>query len=335
MSKDISLLGIGSSIVDIIAYCDEGFLERHNLDKGSMTLIDLETSNNLLESLEDETFGKLETIRCSGGSVANTIANYAKLGSSSAFITKVKHDDFGKFFVHDLQSSGAMPVVSYSENAQSTNICKVFVTKDEKGSVERTMATFLDFSISIEPQDISLDILKRSNNILIEGYCFDNPITSKTIEALYYKKEELGFKLSISLSDSLCVERNKKKFDEALDKADIIFGNELEYTAMFGNFDIEQIAKEIKNKYPEKIFCITLSERGCIIVADSLVTHITAAKVDKVVDVTGAGDMFCAGFLYGYGKGYDNKKSAEIANILAARVISYVGGRPQDLSYKI
>lgn len=325
MEAKFDVLGVGNAIVDILAYTDDDFINQYQLNKGTMTLIDEKRAETLYRAMGAAT-------ECSGGSVANTITGLASLGANTAFIGKVKNDPFGTIFYRDMKGQNVHFTTPPATSGKPTAQCLVFVTRNEnEGRVktaERTMATFLGATTQWEPGDMDMDLVAQSKVMYVEGYLWDNPEAKKAVLEAIKVAHENKRKVAFSLSDPLCVIRHREEFLELLNgKVDILFANEKEVRALFGLTDIRKILFKLGEMC--EAAAVTRSEKGSFIVTRNGEIHsIDPVLVDEVYDVTGAGDLYAAGVLYGYTHGLDWNKAGKLGSQCAAEVIKYLGARP-------
>ncbi len=324
-NKKYDLLGIGNAIVDILAYKDNAFLAKNNLPEGSMALIDEAKSDELYKAMGAAT-------ECSGGSAANTLAGFAMLGGSAAFIGKTKNDQFGKIFRKSLNKVGVSFDTPASNDGEPTARCLVFVTEKDAQfgnppKVERTMATFLGAAGKIFEDDINEEVANNSSIVFFEGYLWDNDNARAAIRKAIDIVHSNGGKVAFTLSDTLCVGRHKDDFLKLVENdVDILFANEHEIEALCGSNDIRTVCNYANGKC--ETICVTRSEKGSYVISNGKIYTIEAEKVDNVYDVTGAGDLYAAGFLYGYVNELGLQKSGELGSKCAAEVIKYIGARP-------
>lgn len=322
-NKIIDVTGIGNAIVDVLASVEESFLEDFGLIKGSMTLIDEISAEKLYSRIENKE-------EVSGGSAANTIAGLACLGNRVAFIGKVRDDILGSTFDRSLSLYGVQCQTGKYFDDLPTARCIILVTPD----AQRTMCTSLGIAGNLEEKDINKNIIENSRILYIEGYLWDRKVAKKAILKSIRIAKETECKISLSLSDSFCVERHRKDFLELIDKGiDIIFANESEIISIFETHDLKNAlskCKEYKN-----IFVITCAEKGSVIVNKEEIIKVEATRPEKLVDTTGAGDMYAAGFLHGYLTGRDLETCGKMGSILASKVISCYGARLQRESADI
>ncbi len=315
------VVGVGNAIVDILAYTDTEFLHKENLPLGAMTLVDRERSKSLYANMSTAT-------ECSGGSAANTLAGLASLGAKVAFIGKVANDGFGKIFRHDMENIG----VDFDTEAETRNLhtasCLVFVTPGGQGqSPERTMATYLGACKHITKYDIDPEVIRASKVTYLEGYLWDEPEAKEAIRRAIELAKEAKRKVSFTLSDVFCVDRHRAEFMElAKNGVDILFSNEREMASLLQSDDLEANIKKVQGMC--EIVVITRSAKGCVVITKDEILRAQAEPVNEVFDVTGAGDLFASGFLYGYVNDLSLAHCAKLASLCAGEVIQYLGGRP-------
>jgi len=323
--KEYGLVGIGNAIVDILAYRDEKFLEENNLKKGTMSLIDEKEADRLYDLMGAST-------ECSGGSAANTLAGFSMLGGKSSFIGRVRDDQLGEIFRLSLGKAGTEFNTPAATNGPATARCMVVVTEEESSvgaatKVERTMATYLGAAASIKEEDIDEELIRNAEVLFFEGYLWDDENARKSINKAIAIAEESGCKIAFTLSDPLCVQRHKDDFlDMVENHIDILFANEHEIEELTGEGDIRKVLFAMKDKCETVV--ITRSEKGSYVLTEGDIYTIDAVLTDNVFDVTGAGDLFASGFLYGYVNGFGPDKSAQLGAMCATEVIQYLGGRP-------
>ncbi|MBK1666264.1 adenosine kinase [Rhodospirillum rubrum] len=312
--------GIGNAIVDVLSHADDAFLATNGVPKGSMTLIDEARAEVLYASMGPG-------IEASGGSAANTMAGLASLGARTAFIGKVRDDALGAIFRHDITSIGvSFPTAPLTEGP-STARCLILVTPD----AERTMNTYLGACTQLAPDDIDAEVIADSAITYIEGYLWDQPAAKTAILQAAAQARKAGRKVALSLSDSFCVDRHRDTFLELVDNhVDILLANEHEVMALFGSADLDQATAALRGRCALAV--VTRSAKGCRIVSAESVIDVPAETVDHLVDTTGAGDQFAAGFLFGLCRGYEPKLCARIGAIAAAEVVSHFGARPEAAS---
>jgi len=309
--------GIGNAIVDVLARVTDATLKGLSLAKGSMTLIDAKAADTLYRQMGP-------AIECSGGSAANTIAGIASLGGSAAFIGKVKRDALGEVFRHDIVSLGVHFPTAPAHDGAATARCLVFVTPD----AQRTLQTYLGASVELGPEDIDADVIARAALTYLEGYLYDPPRAQAAFRKASAIAHAKGRKVALSLSDPFCVGRHRSAFRALVEgEVDVLFANEHEIMALYESANFDQAVQAVRGQC--EIACLTRSERGSIVLSKDELHVIDAAPVAKVIDTTGAGDLYAAGFLYGHARGLGLGASARLASLCAAEVISHIGARPE------
>jgi sugar/nucleoside kinase (ribokinase family) len=317
-SAAFDVLGIGNAIVDVISHADEAFLGQHDLVKGSMMLIDERRAETLYAAMGPG-------IEMSGGSCGNTMAGVASFGGKGAYIGKVRDDQLGAVFSHDLRSTGVSFETPSANAGPATARCLILVTPD----AQRTMNTYLGACMGLGPADIDPARVGSAQVTYVEGYLWDEPAAKQAVLKAFDAAHAAGRLVSITLSDSFCVDRYRDEFrDLVRNKVDILFGNESEIKSLYqvGTFDeaVEATRKEAR------IAALTRSEKGSIVVKGGETYAVPAAPVAKVVDTTGAGDLYAAGFLFGYTHGKSLAECARLGGLAAAEIISHVGARPEQ-----
>ena len=315
--KTFDVVGIGNAIVDIIARCDEGFLSKHGLAKGSMRLIDADEANRLYSAMGP-------AVERSGGSVANAIAGLASFGARCGFIGRVAADQFGGIFRHDIRSLGVHYDTLPASDGAPTARCLILVTPDG----ERTMNTFLGASVDFRPEDLDLDLIGNAKVVYLEGYLFDRDAAKAAFREAARATKEAGAKVALTLSDAFCVDRHRDDFRALVRHgADIVFANEKEITSLYQVNSFEEAADAAMNDCEMAV--LTRSEAGSIIVAGGETIEIEAENVPQVVDMTGAGDLYSAGFLFGLTHGASLRECGRLGSLAAAEAISHIGARPE------
>jgi sugar/nucleoside kinase (ribokinase family) len=311
------VVGIGNALVDVVAHVGEDFLVEQELVKGSMTLVESGTA--------DFIYGKMPTgIEISGGSCANTMAGIASLGGKGAFIGKVSDDYFGKIFAHDLQSIGVDFANEPVADGPATGRCLVLVT----GDARRTMCTDLGAAATLSAEDLKGGVIQSGRVTYLEGYLFDREEAQRAFARAADFAHDSGHKVAITLSDSFCVERHRDAFLELIKThINILFANEEEILSLYQVEHFDDAIQKLRGQ--TEIICLTRSEKGAIIIRGDEVHVIDAEPVKAVVDTTGAGDSFAAGFLYGYTQDCDLGLCGRIASIAAGEIISHNGARPE------
>ena len=311
------VVGIGNAIVDILSHADEQFLVSHGLKKGAMTLIDSERASALYRAMGP-------AVESSGGSGANTIAGVASLGGRGAFIGKVSNDQFGGVFRHDIRASGVTFETPASAEGPPTARCLIFVTDD----AQRTMQTYLGACLELGPEDVDPEMIGHAKVTYLEGYLWDPPRAKEAFLKAAEIARKAGHKVALTLSDPLCVDRHRAEFQELVERhVDILFANEHEICALWQTERFDEALQATRGKC--EVAALTRSARGSVIVAGDDMHVVDAATVAHVIDTTGAGDLYAAGFLYGYTNGKTLYDCGRIAAIAAGEVISHFGARPQ------
>ena len=310
------VVGIGNALVDVIAHAAEDFLPEHELVKGSMTLIETERAVELYSVMTG-------AVEMSGGSAANTVVGVASFGGSAAYIGKVDDDDLGQVFGHDMRAVGVGFVGGGNAQDIPTGRCMIVVTPD----AERTMNTYLGVSSTLSVADLDESVIADGQVLYMEGYLFDRDDAKAAFRRAADVAHEHGRTVSLTLSDSFCVDRHREDFRSLVDnRVDLLFGNEDELLSLYESDSFDDAVKALRAEC--SLAAITRGSAGCVIVtADELVT-VAAVPVDKVVDTTGAGDLFAAGFMYGFTNGADLAECGRLGSVAAAEVISHVGPRP-------
>ena len=314
----IDVVGIGNAIVDVIAHADEAFLEKEALVKGTMALIDAERAEALYRIMGP-------AIEASGGSTANTMAGIASLGGSGAFIGKVRDDLLGQVFRHDLTAQGVRFDTPAATEGPATARCLILVTPDG----QRTMNTFLGACAELGPGDIDPEIVGMAQVTYLEGYLFDPPLAQKAFRSAAAIAHGAGKKVALSLSDPFCVDRHRSAFrDLVAGHVDILFANEAEICSLYETDDFAAAAAAVRGHVA--IAALTRSADGSVVLANGEEHRIKAAPVARVVDSTGAGDLYAAGFLYGLTRGLPLPICGAIGSLCAAEIIAHVGARPEQ-----
>ena len=315
--KALNVVCIGNAIVDVISRTDEAFLEAHGMVKGSMQLIDDTVVHSLYADMP-------AGIEASGGSAANTAAGLASFGGSVAFIGKVADDQLGEVFTHDIRAIGVQYNPPALSNEQATARCLILVTDD----AQRTLNTFLGISSLIGPDDVDEALVGSADIVYCEGYLWDLPAAKAAMVKGMKAAKAAGGRVAFSLSDSFCVDRHRAEFlDLVAEHVDILFGNEDEIRSLYEVETFAEAADLVRGKV--EIACLTRGASGSSIITGDGQIDIEAAPVAHVVDTTGAGDLYAAGFLYGHTNGHDLERSARLASLAAAEVISHLGARPE------
>ena len=314
-NKKYDVVGIGNAIIDLIAEVDDSFLEKNNITKGGMSLVDYDLANKIGEEVKI-----VKTI--SGGSVANSVVCIAQQGLKTAFIGKVNEDELGYEFKNGLQKEKVDFKFIPSLAKNYTARCIILVTPD----AERTMNTYLGISQELSEDDVDMEVIASSSILYLEGYLWDLADAKNAIKQSIIKAKESSTMVAFSVSDAFCVDRFRDEFIDLVKKsADIIFANESEVISLFQSKSLEEAVQECQNI--NKIFAITLGSKGAMIVKENEIIEISPEQIDNLVDTTGAGDLFAAGFLSKYIRSKDLKLSGKEGVSLASQIIQKFGAR--------
>ncbi len=312
------VLGIGNAIVDVIARADDDFLVAQKMQKGGMSLIDEARAQAIYDAMGPAT-------EISGGSAANTIAGVASYGARAAFVGKVKDDELGRAFAHDIRAAKIAFETPPASDGPSTARCYIMVTPDG----ERTMNTYLGAAQDLHPNDIDPDMIASAAITYLEGYLWDPPHAKEAFLKAAKAAHDANRMVALTLSDSFCVDRYRGEFLKLVrDKTvDLIFANEAELKSLYETADFDTAIAALRQD--AKLAVVTRSEKGCVVVGADAVKAVPAMSVDKVVDTTGAGDLFAAGFLVGLARGSDHVAAGKLGALAAAEVIQHLGARPE------
>jgi sugar/nucleoside kinase (ribokinase family) len=312
------VIGIGNAIVDVLSQSDEEFLQRQKMPKGSMSLINEPRAEAIYNAMGP-------VIECSGGSAANTIVGVAMLGGSAAFIGKVKDDELGHTFARDIRASGVAYTTPMAETGASTARCYILVTPDG----QRTMNTYLGAAQDLSSDDISVDEIRSAKVLYLEGYLWDPKQAKEAFVKAAGIAHEHGRTVALTLSDAFCVDRYRKEFLQLIRNktVDLLFANEAELKSLYETSDFDGAVSALRNDV--SIAVVTRSEKGAMVVTREATETVPSYPVHRVVDTTGAGDLFAAGFLYGFAKNMPHVNSLRLGALCAAEVISHMGARPE------
>ncbi len=312
----LDVVGIGNAIVDIIAHADDAFLAQHQMQKGGMTLIDEARAEALYAEMGP-------AVQLSGGSAGNTIAGLASLGAHTGYIGKVKEDVLGRIFRHDITAAGVRFQTRAAADGPATARCLIFVTPD----AQRTMNTYLGACVNLTPDDVDEELIRAAKITYLEGYLYDPPQAKAAFHRAAEIAHDAGRKVALSLSDSFCVERYRGEFrDLARLHVDYLFANESEIAALYET-DFESALSRIVDEVD--VSAVTCGAAGSVVVTKSERLHVAAAPVAQVIDTTGAGDLYAAGFLFGQARNLSLAECGRLASLAAAEIISHYGGRPE------
>jgi sugar/nucleoside kinase (ribokinase family) len=309
--------GIGNAIVDILCFTDDAFLTSFDMKKGGMTLIDEARAIQVYKAMGP---GR----ECSGGSVANSMAGLASLGAQCAFVGKVRDDQLGEIFRHDMRSIGVTFDTGAAGEGPGTARCLILVTPD----AQRTMNTYLGACSGVAEMDIDSEIISSASITYIEGYLWDQPGAKAAIRKAMQVSRKAGKKIAFTLSDTFCVDRHRTEFlDLIRSQVDILFANESEVKSLFKTENFDFATAQLKGKCA--LAAITRSEKGCVVLTAQGSQAVPTDFVPQVVDSTGAGDLFAAGFLFGLTRGWDLGSCATLGNRCAGEIITQLGARSE------
>ena len=315
--SDIDVLGIGNAIVDIIAKCDDKVLEDLDLPKGHMQLISAEEADRLYDAMGP-------AVEISGGSAANTCAGIGAFGGKTGFIGVVDDDQFGKVFAHDLNAIGVKFNTPFNEGTTPTARCLVFVTPDG----ERTMNTYLGACVELGPEEISEKQVQTAKITYLEGYLFDPPRAKEAFFKAAEIADKAGQRVALSLSDGFCVDRHRDDFLKFIKShVDILFANEDEIKALYQTDDFANAADQVRHDV--ELAALTQGAKGSMILHGNATMAAPSIAVESVVDTTGAGDLYAAGFLYGFTQGKNLDICGSLGAVAASEIISHIGARPE------
>jgi adenosine kinase len=312
------VLGIGNAIFDVLVRTDEGFLAVHGMTKGGMALIDEARAASIYNDMGPAT-------EMSGGSAANTIVGIANLGARTAYIGKIKDDQIGRLYAHDIRAAGVAFETKPASGGPATGCSYILVTPDG----ERTMNTYLGAAQELMPGDIDAAQVAASSILYLEGYLWDPRSAKEAFVKASTIAHEAGRQVALTLSDSFCVDRYRGEFLDLMRKGtvDLIFANEAELQSLYQTADFDTALEQLRSD--TKLGIVTRSEKGCVVASKDGVTAVPAFPVQKIVDTTGAGDLFAAGFLFGLVRGAGYENAGRLGALAAAEVIQHIGARPQ------
>ena len=316
-STRFDVTAIGNALVDVLSHEHDDFVVAHGLRRGAMVMADAETSQALYEAMGPGT-------EMSGGSAANTVAGIASLGGTCAFVGKVADDQLGKVFTHDMRSLGVHFDTPPAPSADpATGRCLVIVTSD----AQRTMSTYLGAADQLGPDDVDEATIAASDVVFVEGYLWDQPHAKDAIRRASELAHRHGRRVAFTLSDPFCVERHREEFLHLAEhEVDVLFANEVEIMSLYQVDTFDAALQNVRGHC--EVAGLTRSEHGSVVVAGDDVHVIDPHPVEQVVDTTGAGDLYAAGFLYGLTHGHDLATCGRLGSMAAAEVISHIGARP-------
>jgi sugar/nucleoside kinase (ribokinase family) len=312
------VLGIGNAIFDVLVQTDEGFLAAHGMTKGGMALIDEARAASIYRDMGP-------AVEMSGGSAANTIVGIANLGARAAYVGKVKDDQIGRLYSHDIRAAGVAFETKPAAGGPATGCSYILVTPDG----ERTMNTYLGAAQELMPDDIDAAQVAASAILYLEGYLWDPKSAKDAFMKASTIAHDAGRQVALTLSDSFCVDRYRGEFLDLMrhGTVDLIFANEAELHSLYQTSDFDTALKQLRSD--TKLGVVTRSEKGCVVVSKDSVTAVPAFPIEKMVDTTGAGDLFAAGFLFGLVRGVGHENAGRLGALAAAEVIQHIGARPQ------
>jgi sugar/nucleoside kinase (ribokinase family) len=310
------VIGIGNALVDVLSQAEESLVARQGLVKGTMHLVDEERARALYEAMGPG-------VEISGGSAANTVVGVASFGGRAHYVGKVRNDQLGDVFGHDLRATGVGYDTPRATSGPPTGRCLILVTPD----AQRTMSTFLGASVRLGPADVDRGLVARGKILYLEGYLFDPPEAQEAFRAAAAIAHAAGRKVALTLSDPFCVERHRAAFLDLVEHhVDILFANELEICALYQVPDFDAAVPHVRGHC--ELAALTRSAKGSVLVSGERLHAVPAHPVKTVVDTTGAGDLYAAGVLYGLSQGLDLPTCGRLGSLAAAEVIAHVGARP-------
>jgi sugar/nucleoside kinase (ribokinase family) len=312
------VLGIGNAIFDVLVQTDEKFLADHGMTKGGMALIDEARALSIYRDMGP-------AVEMSGGSAANTIVGIANLGARAAYVGKVRDDKIGRLYAHDIRAAGVVFETPAAAGGPATGCSYILVTPDG----ERTMNTYLGAAQELTPADIDEAQVAASAMLYLEGYLWDPKSAKEAFVKAATIAHEAGRQVALTLSDSFCVGRYRDEFLDLMRNGtvDLIFANEAELGSLYQTADFDAALGQLRKDIPLGV--VTRSEKGCVVASKDGVVAVPAFPISKMVDTTGAGDLFAAGFLFGLVRGASHEAAGRLGALAAAEVIQHIGARPQ------
>ncbi|MFN8036270.1 MAG: adenosine kinase [Acidimicrobiia bacterium] len=314
----LHVLGVGNALVDVLTHADDAFIASHGLARGAATMVDETTAARVYDALPP-------AIEMSGGSAANTIAGLASFGAATGYLGRVRDDELGDVFGHDLRSLGVRFDARPAVEGPPTGRCLVMVTSD----AQRTMCTYLGVSSDFGPDDVDDALVADAAVVYLEGYLWDQPAAKEAIRRVARVAHEAGRQVAFTLSDPFCVGRHRAEFLHLVEhEIDVLFANEIEICSLY---EVEEFDEALQRVRPHcDVAALTRSEKGSVILRGDEVHVIDPAPVAAVVDTTGAGDLYAAGVLYGLTHGHDLGTCGHLGSLAAAEVIGHLGARPEQ-----
>jgi sugar/nucleoside kinase (ribokinase family) len=317
VKKPYDVVAIGNAIVDVLSFADDAFVNAQQMRKGTMCLIDDDRAESLYNSMGTAT-------EVSGGSAANTLAGMASLGAKTAFIGKVNDDELGRIFRHDLNAVGVKFTTPENVGGKPTARCLIIVTPDG----QRTMNTYLGAAGEIHEKDIDSKLIADAQVVYGEGYMWDLDCTKKALRKAFAEAKKAGAKVAFTLSDVFCVERSRDEYLKMIkDDFDILFCNHEEAQALFPGKSLEEVLTTLQGQC--EVIAVTCGSKGSIILTAKERIQVDPIWVNELVDTTGAGDLYAAGFLYGYTNGMDLRECGKLGSACASDIITHLGARAQ------
>ena len=316
-STSLDVVGIGNAIVDVLVQTDDGFLQTHGLQKGGMALIDEPQAERLYKASGPG----LET---SGGSVANTMVGIAQLGGKAGFIGRVRNDQLGEIFSHDIRAVGARFDTPAATSGATTARCLIYVTPD----AERTMCTFLGASTQLEPEDLDLSMVREAKVLYLEGYLWDSPAAKRAFIAAAEACRDSGGQVALSLSDGFCVDRHRESFLDLVNgHVDVLFANDVEIMSLYETDDFDTAVQQVSGCC--KVAALTRGAKGSVVLSGDQRWDIGIVSLGDLLDTTGAGDLYAGGFLHGYTQGESLERCGQLGALCAGQIVTQLGARPQ------
>lgn len=315
--SELDVVGIGNAIVDVLAHAEDSTLTQQGLAKGTMTLVDADQAKRLYAIVSD-------AVECSGGSAANTMVGLARLGSRAGYIGKTGDDDLGTVFADDIRAAGVNFKTARSTEGDATGRCLVLVSPD----AQRTMLTFLGASATLAPVDVDASMIESARVTYLEGYLWDPPPAKEAFLKAARLAHAAGREVALSLSDPFCVDRHRKEFVDLVENhVDILFANEDEIVSLYEASGFDDAVARLRGRCHWA--ALTRGAAGAVVIRDDEVVEVPAERAEQLVDTTGAGDLFAAGFLHGLARDADAATCGRMGAIAAAEVIASFGARPK------
>jgi sugar/nucleoside kinase (ribokinase family) len=315
-SNQLDVVALGNAIVDVLTHEDDAFLDTHGLVKGAMQLVDAETAAAIYGDMGP-------AVEVSGGSAANTTVGVASLGGRAGFIGKVRDDQLGALYTHDLRAAGVEFTTPPATDGMPTAQSLIVVTPD----AHRTMNTFLGASTGLTPADVDADVISRASIIFLEGYLWDPPAAKDAFRRAMTLAQDSGARVALTLSDSFCVDRYRDEFVTLVEESvDVLFANEAEIVSLYQVDDFDTAMARARAMC--EVVALTRGAEGSVLLSGDETHAVPAELVGPVTDTTGAGDLYAAGVLYGLTHGYDLERAGRLGSLCAAEVISHLGARP-------